>query len=152
MHPRAKSTKNLPAPEATPEATTTVEPPPPPEFRIGDIIPIRTGVILDHNGNPVPDGTPVSFIFTLSGELSEIYDACMDEGIQFVDMRHEQGVANAATGYAMATGEPGLYEPKFYVDFQGQGSMSSYIPLQIDNTELQVSVANIPDYFAWGIK
>jgi hypothetical protein len=49
-----------------------------------------------------------------------------------------------------ATGEPGLYEPKFYVDYQGLGSMSAYVPIQIDNTELQVSVANIPDYFATG--
>jgi len=47
-------------------------------------------------------------IFTLSGELSEIYDACLDEGIELLDMRHEQAVANAATGYAMATGEPGV--------------------------------------------
>ena len=38
----------------------------------------------------------VKTIFTLSGELSEIYDACMNEGIQFIDMRHEQAVANAA--------------------------------------------------------
>ncbi len=50
----------------------------------------------------------VKTVFTLSGELSEVYDACIDEGIQFVDMRHEQAVANAATGYAMATGEPGV--------------------------------------------
>jgi beta-N-acetylhexosaminidase len=63
---------DLPTPEVTPEATTTVEPPPPVEFRIGDIIPIRTGIILDHNGNPVPDGTPVSFIFTISGEVNSI--------------------------------------------------------------------------------
>jgi acetolactate synthase-1/2/3 large subunit len=50
----------------------------------------------------------VKTVFTLSGELSEIYDACIDEGIQFIDMRHEQAVANAATGYAMASGEPGV--------------------------------------------
>ena len=28
--------------------------------------------------------------------------------------------------------------------------MSSYIPLQIDNTGLQVSVASVPAYFATG--
>ena len=46
-----------------------------------------------------------------------------------------------------ATGAPGLYEPQFYADFQGAGSMTSYVPLQIDNTNLQVAVANIPSYF-----
>ncbi len=44
-------------------------PTPAPTFRIGDILPIRTGLIIDHNGNPVPDGTPVQFIINASGEL-----------------------------------------------------------------------------------
>ncbi|MDD1663751.1 MAG: hypothetical protein LUQ32_00190 [Methanomicrobiales archaeon] len=49
-----------------------------------------------------------------------------------------------------ATGTAGLYQPRFYLDFQGAGSMSAYIPLQIDNTGLQVSVASVPDFFATG--
>ncbi len=54
------------------EGTSTPEPQPTPEFRTGNSIPVRTGIILDHNGNPVPDGTPVQFIVTLNGELSEL--------------------------------------------------------------------------------
>jgi acetolactate synthase-1/2/3 large subunit len=50
----------------------------------------------------------VKAVFTLSGALSGIYDTCVDEGIDLIDMRHEQATANAATGYAMATGEPGV--------------------------------------------
>ncbi len=50
----------------------------------------------------------VKVIFTLSGALHGIYDTCVDEGIELIDMRHEQAVANAATGYAFATGEPGV--------------------------------------------
>ncbi len=49
-----------------------------------------------------------------------------------------------------ATGAGGLYQPRFYMDFQGAGSLSSYIPLQIDTTGLQVSVASVPAYFASG--
>jgi hypothetical protein len=49
-----------------------------------------------------------------------------------------------------ATGTGGLYQPKFYLDFQGSGSMSFYVPLQIDNNGLQVSVGSVPDYFATG--
>jgi len=52
--------------------TATLEPTPPPEFRIGDVIPLRTGVILDFNGNPVPDGTPVNFVFSYGGETTSI--------------------------------------------------------------------------------
>jgi acetolactate synthase I/II/III large subunit len=50
----------------------------------------------------------VKSIFTLSGALSGIYDICTEEGIELIDMRHEQAVANAATGYAMATRETGV--------------------------------------------
>jgi len=38
------------------------------EFNIGDIIPLRTGTILDSNNHPVPDNTPVQFAFTINGE------------------------------------------------------------------------------------
>lgn len=55
--------------EKTNDATTP-EPTPLPEFRVGDLIPVRTGTIFDYNGNPVPDGTPVNFILTVSGEAS----------------------------------------------------------------------------------
>lgn len=63
---------DFPAPPQTNPATTTPEPTPPPEFRIGEVIPLRTGVIKDHNGNPVPDGSPVTFIFTYSGETTSV--------------------------------------------------------------------------------
>ena len=50
-------------PELTPgEGTTTPTPSPEPVFNVGDLIPVRTGIILDHNGNHVPDFTPVKFI------------------------------------------------------------------------------------------
>ena len=51
----------------------------------------------------------VEAIFTLcGGGLNMIYDACVDEGIDLIDMRHEQAVANAATGYAMVTRGPSV--------------------------------------------
>ncbi|GAB4527678.1 MAG: hypothetical protein Fur0018_13400 [Anaerolineales bacterium] len=40
-----------------------------PAMRAGDLFPVRTSVILDHNGHPVPDGTPVHF--RLSYEADE---------------------------------------------------------------------------------
>jgi beta-N-acetylhexosaminidase len=63
---------DLPAPAAPITSTATPEPPPTPEFRLGDAVPLRTGIILDHNGNPVPDGTPVTFIFSGSSELNNL--------------------------------------------------------------------------------
>jgi hypothetical protein len=34
-----------------------------PRLEKGDQLRLRTGQILDHNGHPVPDGTPVQFVF-----------------------------------------------------------------------------------------
>jgi hypothetical protein len=39
---------------------------------VGNIIPVRTGVILDQNSHPVPDGTPVQFVATINGEVTTL--------------------------------------------------------------------------------
>jgi len=43
-----------------------------PIYEAGDRIAIVAGPILDHNGNPVPDNTPVQFSFSLTDEDSSI--------------------------------------------------------------------------------
>jgi thiamine pyrophosphate-dependent acetolactate synthase large subunit-like protein len=51
----------------------------------------------------------VSKLFTLSGgHLFSIYDGCVSEGIDIVDVRHEQTAAFAAEGWAKVTRELGV--------------------------------------------
>ena len=51
----------------------------------------------------------VSHLFTLSGgHLFSIYDGCKEEGIELVDVRHEQTAAFAAEGFAKATRRVGV--------------------------------------------
>ena len=51
----------------------------------------------------------VSHLFTLSGgHLFSLYDGCREEGIEIVDVRHEQSAAFAAEGWAKATREAGV--------------------------------------------
>src|SRR5689334_2645669 len=51
----------------------------------------------------------VSHLFTLSGgHLFSIYDGCRAEGIEIVDVRHEQTAAFAAEGFAKATRTVGV--------------------------------------------
>jgi acetolactate synthase I/II/III large subunit len=51
----------------------------------------------------------VEHLFTLSGgHLFSIYDGCKDEGIDLVDVRHEQTAAFAAEGIAKATRRVGV--------------------------------------------
>ena len=51
----------------------------------------------------------VEHLFTLSGgHLFSIYDGCKEEGIEIVDVRHEQAAVWAAEGYAKATRKPAV--------------------------------------------
>jgi acetolactate synthase-1/2/3 large subunit len=51
----------------------------------------------------------VSHLFTLSGgHLFSIYDGCREEGIEIVDVRHEQSAVFAAEGFAKATRRLGV--------------------------------------------
>ncbi len=59
---------DYPPPAEYPETTQTPQPTEIPEFRVGDVVPFRTGIIVDQNGNPVPDGTVVRFIINTLGE------------------------------------------------------------------------------------
>ncbi|MFD8741971.1 thiamine pyrophosphate-binding protein [Streptomyces sp. NPDC059616] len=50
----------------------------------------------------------VERVYTLcGGHIIDIYDGCVDEGIDVADVRHEQVAAHAADGYARITGKPG---------------------------------------------
>src|SRR3979411_3277549 len=51
----------------------------------------------------------VTKLFTLSGgHLFSIYDGCRAEGIDLIDVRHEQTAAFAAEGWAKVTRQPGV--------------------------------------------
>ena len=54
----------------------------------------------------------VTHLFTLSGgHLFSLYDGCREEGIEVIDVRHEQAAAFAAEGWAKATRTPGRLRP-----------------------------------------
>jgi|SRR5215218_864138 len=51
----------------------------------------------------------VTKLFTLSGgHIFSIFDGCREEGIDIVDVRHEQTAGFAAEGWAKATRQPGV--------------------------------------------
>ncbi len=67
---------------------------------------------MDHGGRLVAKALKsrgVSHLFTLSGgHLFSIYDGCREEGIEIVDVRHEQSAVFAAEGFAKATRRLGV--------------------------------------------
>jgi acetolactate synthase-1/2/3 large subunit len=67
---------------------------------------------MDHGGRLVAKvlkSRGVTHLFTLSGgHLFSIYDGCRSEGIEIVDVRHEQSAVFAAEGFAKATRRVGV--------------------------------------------
>jgi beta-N-acetylhexosaminidase len=113
----ASETTGVTATPATPEST------PMPLFRIGDTIAIRTGIIRDHNGHPVPDGTVVRFSMMLTGEGGGI--------LQQVDAATAQGVARASFGLdkpglleIRATSEPAIVSDILQLDVSSAGAVA----------------------------
>ncbi len=110
---------DLPAlPAATNEPTPAATPVP--LFKIGDTIAIRTGVIKDHNGQPVPDGTVVRFSMNLTGEGGGILqqaDAITAGGIARVSF----GLDKPGLLQIRATSDPALVSEVLQLDVSSGG-------------------------------
>jgi beta-N-acetylhexosaminidase len=51
------------------------------EIEVGDVLHVRTGVILDRNGHPVPDNTPVQFIYAYADQLGGVVSTVTVAGV-----------------------------------------------------------------------
>jgi beta-N-acetylhexosaminidase len=143
---------------ATPEAT------PVPLFKIGDTIALRTGVILDHNGHTVPDGTVVQFSMMLTGEGGGI--------LKQVDAVTTQGVAHAAFGLdkpglleIRAASDPAVISEVLQLDVSQAGpvAITVVVPELTQSTEVTpqpaaqpeeqgyVTISGFPRFSAWVI-
>ena len=56
-------------------ATGSISPTPEVIYKVGDTLAVRTGVILDHNGHPVPDGTVVRFMIDTGSSSGSVETA-----------------------------------------------------------------------------
>jgi beta-N-acetylhexosaminidase len=89
LQPTASATQGA---EKSPQPTVTATP----SFKVGEPISVRTGVILDLNHHPVPDGTPVQF--NLSSGAQGVLQSQVAVTVQ--------GIARAS----FSTTQPGLFE------------------------------------------
>src|SRR5574341_357017 len=74
--------------------------------RLGDTLRLSTSVILDLNGNPVPDGTPVEFIFSYTGGPLQTTSATTVSGIARTTFRLDtmgELVITAQAGQALSS-------------------------------------------------
>ena len=65
---------------------------PPTGYSVGDVLKIETAVIIDNNGNPVPDNTPVDFIITqqIEGVSTATINSFTVDGIARADVALER--------------------------------------------------------------
>jgi beta-N-acetylhexosaminidase len=110
---------DLPASPVSPGTATPVATPVP-LFRIGDTIAMRAGIIKDHNGNPVPDGTVVHFSMVLTGEGGGILqqaDAVTTDGVARVSF----GLDKPGLLQIRASSDPAQVSEVLQLDVSGAG-------------------------------
>jgi beta-N-acetylhexosaminidase len=112
------------APTASPSLTP--EPTAMPSFNLGNMVTVRTGIILDNNGNPVPDETVVRFAVSLGGEGGGVF--------QQQDAFTKAGVA----GISFRIDKPGLVE----IRAASEPATISEV-LQLDVTEGEAAVVTV---------
>lgn len=116
-----------------------------PLFKIGDTIAIRTGVIRDHNGEPVPDGTVVHFSMTLTGEGGGI--------LQQADATTTRGLARVSFGLdkpgllqIRASSDPAQLSEVIQLDVSGgqPAAVTVIVPALTPQSTLQPIKTQIP--------
>lgn len=108
----------------TPDATQAV-----PVFHLEDQIVLTTSIILDHNGNPVPDGTPVTFYVSSEGTTRALPQVTTSAGSAITSFFVESG--SDLSVYAESSG---ALSQTIKISILGDGSLSSTqtdIPAQI---------------------
>ncbi|MBT3322367.1 MAG: hypothetical protein HN392_08800 [Anaerolineae bacterium] len=130
--PEQLLTLNLDQPQEaslTPQAdAATPAPTAIPMFEVGDTLAVRTGAILDHNDNLVPDGTLVTFSLTIGNE-SEIP--------QLIQTQTSGGIARAD----FQLNQTGLLDIRVA---SGEASLSEILRLDISDEGVAVAVTIIP--------
>ncbi len=112
------------APTASPSLTP--EPTAMPSFNLGDMVTVRTGIILDNNGNPVPDDTVVRFAVSLGGEGGGVFQ------------QQDASTAAGVAGISFRIDKPGLVE----IRAASEPATISEV-LQLDVTEGAAAVVTV---------
>lgn len=99
-----------------------------PMFAVGDTLGVRTGTIYDYNGNPVPDGTLVTFTLTMGGEMGRE---------QRIEAQTVSGIARAD----FQLNETGLLDIRVSA---GNATVSETLRLDISDVGIAAAVTIIP--------
>jgi beta-N-acetylhexosaminidase len=114
-----------PAPVGT--GTLTAQASPQSAYNVGDTITVKTGIILDHNGHPVPDGTVVRFTLTTGSDqnlLLQQFDANTTAGVARMSFR----IDKPGKLELRAASEPAVTSVVLQWDVTDSGAQVTVIP------------------------
>jgi len=118
-----------------------------------------TNIVIDPLVMMKGDSGTVTIEITNSGtESVAIRSAKLISGdITVVDNQNYATVGSIGAGNRMsftftvkANVPDGIYYPRFYIDYRDSGSLSYYVPLNVKNTGLELSLTDKPDSFQKG--
>lgn len=127
--------------EGTP--TASLEPTATMVFNVGDTLPIRTGVIVDHNGHPVPDGTVVRFMIdtgSSSGSV-ETVETVTTDGIARTTYR----IPSKGLLEVTVQSEPALISQTLRLDITDAGGVITAIEPTVLPTEITPTQTGEPE-------
>jgi beta-N-acetylhexosaminidase len=153
---------DLPSDPPASETVSTLEATPVPLFQIGDTIAIRTGVIVDHNGHAVPDGTVVQFSMMLTGDsggILEQVDAVTTQGVArasfklespgLLEIRAVSEPAAISQVLQLDVSETGPVAVTVVVPQLTQSNAPTPIPSVVPNGNSYISEDGSPRFLAW---
>jgi beta-N-acetylhexosaminidase len=113
-------------------------------FNVGDNLPIKTGVIYDQNGKPVPDGTVVKFIFTLGDEKSIVQqvETVSTAGVARTSFR----IQNPGLLEVRVSSESAITSQILRLDISGSGGaqVTAIAPTPIPSETVEPTPTNLP--------
>jgi beta-N-acetylhexosaminidase len=120
---------DLPISSTPSVATGTEEPTFTPSFSVGETISVHTGIILDHNKHPVPDGTGVQFTIEMSGNAGvfQQLDAVTTGGVASAPFN----IAKAGLLEIRATSDPALTSNTLRLDVTS-GEITISTPTEVN--------------------
>ncbi len=121
LPPATEETADAPTPETTPT----------PVFKVGESISLRTGIILDHNGRPVPDGTVVRFMLQDEGGIGQQIETVTSQGSAKATFRLDQ----AGNIEIRASSEPATVSDVIQLNVTSEGSTIVIITPTLEPTE-----------------
>jgi len=132
-----------PVEQATPMSTLPSGYSQPLLYKAGDTIPVKAGLIVDHNGNPVPDGTKVNFVIdtmSTSGSVEQLEAETIDGYARVMYV-----IPSIGSLELRVTADPAITSQILRLDITDAGGVvTSFEPTVVTTTEPEPTATQTP--------